>query len=415
MGQRRGARQAPGSGSAQGPPQVMNGVCLNRQRVHCDFGAEPDNRSATGKHSRGLKVMRFDTTGGFSRAVAVLGAVLAAGLGPALSAALPFQTATVEYRALAEERRFDGRVEAVYRSTISAQTAGEIVELPYDVNDYVPKGAVVLRFDDTTQKAALDKALASEMEAQSRVAEAESVYQRNQRLIKENAVSKAQLEKSEADLKAAQARLKQSRAARDQAQEQLDYTVVKAPYAGVLVERFVEIGEQVQVGQPLGTGLSLEKLRVEVEVPAEYVAQIRDGTPARVRLPGAQPSWLEASELVVFPYADPNSHSFTVRLALPEGQHDLYPGMLVKVGFAIGEQKSLVVPSQAIVHRSEVTGVYVIDAAQRVQFRQIREGREVPGGLTRVLAGLEAGERVALDPVAAVIYLKQEATVETHE
>ncbi len=360
--------------------------------------------------------MRFDTTGGFSRAVAVLGAVLAAGLGPALSAAaLPFQTATVEYRALAEERRFDGRVEAVYRSTISAQTAGEIVELPYDVNDYVPKGAVVLRFDDTTQKAALDKALASEMEAQSRVAEAESVYQRNQRLIKENAVSKAQLEKSEADLKAAQARLKQSRAARDQAQEQLDYTVVKAPYAGVLVERFVEIGEQVQVGQPLGTGLSLEKLRVEVEVPAEYVAQIRDGTPARVRLPGAQPSWLEASELVVFPYADPNSHSFTVRLALPEGQHDLYPGMLVKVGFAIGEQKSLVVPSQAIVHRSEVTGVYVIDAAQRVQFRQIREGREVPGGLTRVLAGLEAGERVALDPVAAVIYLKQEATVETHE
>jgi RND family efflux transporter MFP subunit len=361
--------------------------------------------------------MRFDTTGGRGKAVVMLGALAVGCLATAGSGAqsLPFETGVVEYRALADERRFDGRVEAVHRSTISAQTPGEIVELPFDVNDYVPKGAVVLRFDDTTQTAALDKAVASEMEAQSRLAEAQSAHQRNQRLIKENAVSKSQLEKSEADLKSAQARLKLARAARDEAQEQLEYTVVKAPYAGVLVERFVEIGEQVQVGQKLGTGLSLEKLRVEVEVPAQYIARIRDGTAARVRLPGAEAEWLEAGERVVFPYADPNSHSFTVRVALPEGQHGLYPGMLVKVGFEVGERKSLVVPSQAIVHRSEVTGVYVVDAAQQVQLRQIRKGREVPGGLTRVLAGLEAGERVALDPVAAAIYLKQDRTGQNHE
>jgi len=362
--------------------------------------------------------MRLDTTGGLRNAVVILGALVAAGLvaaGSAAAQSLPFETGTVEYRTLADERRFDGRVEAVYRSTISAQTGGEIIELPFDVNDYVPKGAVVLRFDDTTQKAALDKAVASEMEAESRLAEAQSAHQRNLRLIKENAVSQSQLEKSEADLKAAQARLKSSRAARDEAQEQLDYTVVKAPYAGVLVERFVEIGEQVQVGQKLGTGLSLEKLRVEVEVPAQYVARIRGDAAVRVRVPGKQENWLEAGERVVFPYADPSSHSFTVRVALPEGQHGLYPGMLVKVGFAVGEQKSLVVPSQAIVHRSEVTGVYVVDAAEQAEFRQIREGREVPGGLTMVLAGLEAGERVALDPVAAVIYLKREPTGQDHE
>jgi len=362
--------------------------------------------------------MRFGSRAGWTRVAFLLGAFLTTGSatpGRAAAPALPFDTGTVEYRALADERRFDGRVEAVFRSTISAQTAGEILELPFDVNDYVSRGAVVLRFDDTRQKAALDKAAASEMEAESRLAEAQSIHQRNQRLIKENAVSKAQLEKSEADLKAAQARLKQARAARDEAREQLDYTVVKAPYAGVLVERFVEIGEQVQVGQRLGTGLSLEQLRVEVDVPAAYVAQIRNGTPARVRLPGTEANWLEAGDLVVFPYADPNSHSFTVRLALPEGQHGLYPGMLVKVAFAVGEQRALVVPSQAIVHRSEVTGVYVVDAAQQVHFRQIRAGREVPGGLTIVMAGLEAGERVALDPLAAVIHLKQDAAVQDHE
>jgi RND family efflux transporter MFP subunit len=320
---------------------------------------------------------------------------------------LPFETVQVTLQKLADERRFDGTVEAVHRATISAQTSGEIVELPFDVNDYVPKGEVVLRFEDTNQQAELARAQANEQEAAARVSEAKQTHQRNLRLIKENAVSKAQVEKSEADLKAAQAKLKQSRAALDSAREQVDYTVVTAPYAGVLVERFVEVGEQVQAGAPLGTGLSLEKLRVEVEVPAEFVDPIRKASAARVRLPGDEERWLESRDLVVFPYADPQSHTFTVRVRLPEGQHGLYPGMLVKVGFQVGQRQALVVPSAAIVHRSEVTGVYVVDDSQRVQFRQIREGRQVPGGMTAVMAGLEAGEKVALDPVAAVIFLKQ--------
>ena len=74
-------------------------------------------------------------------------------------AALPdVKTVEVNYRELTEEQLFDGVVEAVSRSTVSSQTSGEIVELPYDVNDLVPKGALVLRIDDTRQKAELDKA-----------------------------------------------------------------------------------------------------------------------------------------------------------------------------------------------------------------------------------------------------------------
>jgi RND family efflux transporter MFP subunit len=354
--------------------------------------------------------MRFQTPGRL-RAVGLIAVLAVAGLSSAgvrAAQSLPFDTAEVDYRMLTDEQRFDGEVEAVHRSTISAQTAGEIVELPFDVNDYVPKGEVVLRLDDTKQQAALEQAQANVIEARVRLSEAQSAHRRNLRLIKEDAVSQSEVEKSEANLKAAEAKLKQAQAALDEAQEQLDYTVVKAPYAGVLVERFVEIGEQVQVGEPLGTGLSLEKLRVEVEVPARYVEEIRTGVAPRVLVPGEGQHWTEARDHVVFPYADPQSHTFTVRVLLPEGQHGLYPGMLVKVAFPIGQQRELVVPSEAIVHRSEVTGVYVVDSAQRIRFRQIREGREVPGGLTRVMAGLEAGERVALDPIAAVIYLKQQ-------
>lgn len=341
--------------------------------------------------------------------------ILLTGLAAVAARAEPpaLQSVEAAYHQLADEQRFDGVVEAVSRSTVSAQTAGEIVELPFDVNDYVPKGAVVVRIDDTRQKAELDKAVAEEARARARLQEAETSYARNQRLIKENAVSKSQLDKSEADMKSARAQVNSAVAALEQAREQWEYTTVRAPFNGVMVERFVELGEQVQVGTRLGTGLSLEKLRVKTEVPAYYAQRVRAAAHARVAVPDG--GWVDSDRLTFFPYADAKSHSFTVRVDLPEGQHGLFPGMLAKVAFSVGESSALAVPSPSIVHRSEVTGVYVLDKEQTLEFRQLRLGREVPGDLTVVLAGLDAGERIALDPVAAGIRLKQQRAASSHE
>lgn len=324
--------------------------------------------------------------------------------GPLAAAAI--ETVEAGYHELATERLFDGVVEAVSRSTVSAQTAGEIVELPVDVNDFVAKDAVVARIEDTRQKAELDKAVADEARARARLKQAQSTYQRNQRLIKESAVSKSQLDKSEADLKSARAEVERSVAAAEQARKQWEFTRVRAPFDGVMIERFVEIGEQVQVGAKLGTGLSLEKLRVKVEVPAHYARRVRGGVRARVAVDDGR--WVESAGLTFFPHADPLSHAFTVRVDLPEGRHGLYPGMFVKVAFSVGEKPYLAVPTGAVVRRSEVTGVYVVDQDGSVRFRQLRLGRDMPGDLTVVLAGLEAGERIALDPVAATILLKQQ-------
>ena len=329
-----------------------------------------------------------------------------AGLAVAAAPTPALETVEVRRHMLVDERRFDGVVEAVHRSTVSAQTAGEIIELPFDVNDFVPKGSVVLRIDDTRQKAGLEKAIANEAEARARLKEADSNYQRNLRLIKEDAVSKSQLDKSEADLKSARAQVKLLAAAVKEAREQWEYTTVTAPFDGVLVERLVEPGEHVQVGTPLGTGLSLERLRVKAEVPAAYAQRVREGSLALVEMPDGR--LVESEQLTFFPYADPKSHTFSVRVELPEGQYGLYPGMLVKIGFNVGEKVYLAIPSKSIVRRSEVTGVYVAGKDNVLQFRQLRVGREMPGELTEVLAGLETGERIALDPVAAGIQLKQQ-------
>jgi RND family efflux transporter MFP subunit len=352
-----------------------------------------------------------------TRSALILYVLAVAGLvsQPVGAADAELAVAAVDYRPVTIEQVFDGTIEAVRRSTVSAQTAGEIIELPFDVNDYVPKDAVIVRFDDTRQKARLDKVSAAQTEARARLTESEKAFRREARLLEEDATSKAKFENAKANFMAARAKLELAEAAVAEAREELEYTVVRAPFSGIVVERFVEPGEQVQIGQALGTGLSFEQLRAVVEVPGRYINGIRQRRLARVLSPGGTGESVDAESLTVFPFANPTTHTFTVRLNLAEGEHGFYPGMLAKVAFDLGEKQELVVPSRAIVRRSEVTGVYVVKESGQVGLRQIRSGRALGDGQTVVLAGLEAGERVALDPVQAGIVLKRQLAEQGHE
>jgi hypothetical protein len=114
---------------------------------------------------------------------------------------------------------------------------------------------------------------------------------------------------------------------------------------------------------------------------------------------------IAAESLTFFPVADPATNTFRVRASLPAVSVTLYPGTFVKVGFVVGETERLLVPESAVVRRSEVTAVYVV-GGQAVTLRQIRAGRRY-GERIEVLAGLEAGEAVATDPVAAGVQLQQ--------
>ena len=140
-------------------------------------------------------------------------------------------------------------VEAVNQSTISAQTSGRITELPYDVNDYVPQGAVVVRFTDTEQKARVEQADAALAEASTRFDEMSKELIRIKDIHRKGLVAKAALDMAQANFNAAKARYEQAQAAGKAAREQLEQTVVRAPYSGILQQRFVQIGEAIVTGK----------------------------------------------------------------------------------------------------------------------------------------------------------------------
>ncbi len=318
---------------------------------------------------------------------------------------LPFATRTVAPQTIAVERRFDGTVEAVQQATVSSQVAGRIEAVLFDVDDLVEAGDVLVRFRNPEQQAEVDRAQANLREAEARTSETSAERERIQQVFARNLVSKSAMDKADAEYKAAQARLKAAQAALTQARERLEHTLVRAPYSGIVTQRHVETGETATVGQPLMSGLSLNRLRVSTQVPQAFINPIRRLTTARIELPAAAP--VQSTEVTVFPYAEPGSHSFRVRVNLPEGLTGLYPGMLLKVAFTVAETEQLLIPTPAVVARSELTGVYVVADDGRLQFRQLRLG-ETRGAETLVLAGLEAGETIALDPIAAGIALKQQ-------
>jgi len=318
---------------------------------------------------------------------------------------LPFATTEVTIAAAPRERLFDGTVEAVNQATVSAQTAGRIAEVFYDVDDYVQAGAAIIRFTDVEQQSALRQARAAATEAEARHNQAEEEFRRVDGLYQSGSASKREYDQALAGRDSASARVAAARSAVAAAEQQLEYTLVRAPYAGIVTARHVEVGEAVGVGQPLMSGLSLEALRVVVDLPQQAAAEVREHKKAVVLTGEGR---IDATRVTIFPFADSASNTFRVRVDLPEGQFSLYPGMFVKVAFVVGESQRLLVPTAALIERSEVSGVYVVDPEGRVRLRQVRTGGTF-GERTEILAGLHDGERIAGDPVQAGIYLKTQA------
>ncbi len=325
----------------------------------------------------------------------VLGGLVGALLSLSVQAEIP--ATEVERATLQETLRLDGMIEAVQRSTVSAQTSGRVLRLPFDVDDRVAAGELILQLEDSEQRARRDQAEAGLEEAQARLRDARQRFTRVQSLHQRNLISQQEFDQARNALTSAQAGVSRAGAALAEAREQLEYTRVLAPYDGILTERHVEIGESVSPGQPLLTGLSLEKLRVVVDLPQRYAGLARTRRQAQVTRADGRP--LETGEMTFYPYASEQTHTFRLRLALPTPGEDLYPGMLVKVDVPVAAREALWVPASTVFHHSELTAVFVLDDQDRPRLRQVRTGVERDGRV-EVLAGLDEGERVATTPDA---------------
>ncbi len=312
----------------------------------------------------------------------------------------PLAVAPVQYREVEQTYSVEGLVEATRQSTVSAQIGGRVKEILFDVGSRVNKGQVILRIDERETAQALAGSNAQVSQAQATMQNAKANYERSKQLFEQKFISQSALDKAQADYQVARAQAAASEAGASQASLAHGYSSVVAPYSGVVAARLVEVGEMVMPGKPMMVGFDPSEMRVVVNVPQYKLPEIGTHPKVLVEVPSLS-KWVKAASATVQPLADARTHSTQVRVYLPANEAGVYPGMFVRAHFVVGKANKLVIPASAVLHRSEVVAVYVVDEKGGVRLRQVRLGEVSADDSVEVLAGLNPGEQVALEPIKA--------------
>lgn len=276
-----------------------------------------------------------------------------------------------------------GVVQARERASLVARLAAPVIALPYREGDTVAKGAVVARLD------------ASALDARVRAAEADLRLAGADRDRYDTLVARQAATPREAEAARARADVAQQMLAA--AKSELALTVVRAPFAGRVAARPVNLGDVVVAGQPVLEIEGAGGLEVRATVPAELLVSLAPGTVVSAEIDGrADP--VPATVRVVAPSGDPATHRFEVRAELP-ATPGVAAGLFARLRVApepAATSAALAVPTTALFSRGGLTGVFVV-ADGHARLRWVAAGA-VHGELTEVRAGLRAGETVVRDP-----------------
>ena len=171
-----------------------------------------------------------------------------------------------------------------------------------------------------------------------------------------------------------------------------------APFDGIIMKKFIEVGDTLQPGQPLLKYADVEYLQIVVDVPGRLRPGLNEGMMLRAELDvGDQEVPVRVAQ--IFPMADAQRHTVTIKFDLPQGVSA--PGMYAKVlvpDFNAPARSNPIIPSSAIRYNGSLPGVYVLGEGNKPLLRLIRVGEQLPGGYTTVLSGLQAGEQVVRNP-----------------
>ena len=293
-----------------------------------------------------------------------------------------------------------GTVEAVRQGTLSAQVSGRVLEVMVRSGDPVKAGQPLIRIEAEDAVDAASAGAATASGAAARLAAARADFERAQRLRAQDYISVAALQRSEAALHSAEAEAEAAGAAASAARTRANWRIVTAPYAGRVTDVMVAAGDLAIPGKPLVALYAPSALRIIAQVPESLAGQLQSAKPAYLVGVDSAQSLIQVSSWSVVSAVDPATHSVAVRAELP-GAVNLQPGQFARLMLPLRVAATqLRIPLKAVLNRSEVSAVYVVDASGAPHLRQVRLG-PVEGAEVIVLAGLKDGEQIALDPVAA--------------
>jgi len=323
-----------------------------------------------------------------------------------------------------------GYITARRQATVSTQITGTLTQVLIEEGVRVEKGQVIARLEDSGLRASLDVANANVktaeaqvQTAQAQLGQAQADSHRQQSLVASGMATQQFAEQSRTAVATAAAQLDARRREADAARAQVaqakvnfDYSVVRAPFSGVVTVKAAQVGEIVSplsagggfTRTGVGTIVDMDSLEIDVDVAEAYINQVKPDMPAEAVL-SAYPDWkIPAHVIAIVPAADRGKATVKVRVGLDQKDPRIVPDMGVRVAF-LGQKtsptapppKGVLVPPAAIVQRDGKSVVFVVENGKAVQ-RSVTPATQDVGAMKLLPEGVKAGDRVVVSPPPAL-------------
>ncbi len=308
-------------------------------------------------------------------------------------------TVAVEVSTVSEENgspflSASGKIEAVNSANISTRMMGYVDKIYVQVGDKVNKGQQLISINNTDLSAKLAQVNAGITEATAAFTNAEKDYKRYTALFNENSASQKELDDITANYNMAKARLEGAKQMKNEVNAQFSYSNIRAPFNGVVTNKFIKVGDMANPGMPLMEVESPGNFQVLAMVPESEILQIQSGSEVEVLIKTLGESF-KGTVAEVSTSAKNTGGQYMVKVMLNESKSNLLSGMYATVQFPTAKKTGanrVLIPIDALVHNGQLSGVYTVSESSTALLRWLRLGRTY-GDSVEVLSGLSSEEQ----------------------
>lgn len=300
----------------------------------------------------------------------------------------------VETVEIVEEVTVSGTVDSEEFARVAARAQGHVIELNADAGDNVDKGDVLLEIDNTEMVKRKAQARAELAAAKADLDQAAKDYERFKALYEKESIAKKELDQAEARYEMAEAAKERAEAALEEANILLSYGTVRAPFDGVIGERYVNLGDLVTPGEPLFKIFIPASAQLVAPVGEQYAPVLEVGTPVTVNVPSIGVTQKTKLREVV-PQRDEKTRTITVKAPL-KSEPGLGPGLYGTLTFKTGSSRVVAVPKDAVINVGQLESVKVVENG-KTRIRHVKVGKELSEGRVEILSGLKPGDKIVAD------------------
>ena len=288
-----------------------------------------------------------------------------------------------------------GKIEAANSANLSTRMMGFVKKIYVKVGDKVNKGQLLIAINNSDLQAKLAQVNASITEATAAFNNAEKDYTRFKNLFADGSASQKEMDDIAAHYTMAKARLEAAKQMKNEIQAQFAYVNIRAPFNGIVTNKFIKVGDMANPGMPLLSVETPKLFQVTAMVPESEISKIKTGTKVAVLVKSLNKT-IAGEVTEVSTSAQNTGGQYLVKIVLDKTNVPILSGMYATVQFPVEKTNTtspmVLVSTEALVHNGELTGVYTVSQNNTAILRWLRLGRNF-GDKVEVLSGLNADEK----------------------